>query len=385
MKLMTFIIFFSIVLLIYTLVNYYIYKRLACVLPAESIVRTIILAVFFFLVSSYFTGRILEKFYLSHLSDVLIWVGAFWMAYMLYSVLFLLVIDLLRLTNYLIPFFPDFITRDPLKTKQIFGSLVFVFVSVIVLSGFINSRIITNKVYNLTINKSGNRLNELKIVMFSDLHLGTIIGKNFAANVVANANSLNPDIILIPGDVIDEDIEPVLKDGICEELQKFKSKYGVYAVTGNHEYIGNAETAVSYLEKNGIKVLRDTSTLIDSSFYLVGREDNTRERATGKKRKQLADLLSDIDKTLPIIMMDHQPFNLDDVQSQGVDLQFSGHTHNGQLWPFNYLTELIYEVSWGYKQKGNSQFYVSCGVGGWGPPVRIGSRPEIVTVNLKFN
>jgi predicted MPP superfamily phosphohydrolase len=94
--------------------------------------------------------------------------------------------------------------------------------------------------------------------------------------------------------------------------------------------------------------------------------------------------MNSVDTTLPVILMDHQPLHLDDVVNHGVDLQLSGHTHHGQLWPFNYISQAVYELSWGYKKKGNTHFYVSCGVGTWGPPMRTGNRPEVVNVKLKF-
>jgi predicted MPP superfamily phosphohydrolase len=203
-------------------------------------------------------------------------------------------------------------------------------------------------------------------------------------NVSEKINNLNPDVILIAGDIIDEDLGPVIKYNVGEHLHRLKAKYGVFAVTGNHEYIGGAEPAVEYLEKLGINVIRDKSIKIDNSFYVVGREDSSSARFEGKKRKELSEIMKDVDKAFPIIMMDHQPFNLKQARINGVDLQLSGHTHNGQLWPFNFIVDKVYELAWGYKVIGNTHYYVSCGVGGWGPPVRTGSRPEIINIKLNF-
>jgi predicted MPP superfamily phosphohydrolase len=166
---------------------------------------------------------------------------------------------------------------------------------------------------------------------------------------------------------------------------QIKSKLGVYAITGNHEYIGGVESAVKYLKEHGIKELRDTCVLIDNRFYLVGREDRDRPRFTGKPRHELSDLMQQVDRSYPVILMDHQPFNLDRTVDQGVDLQLSGHTHHGQLWPFNYITSAMYEISCGYKKIGQTHFYVSTGFGTWGPPVRLGNRPEIVQITLTFD
>ena len=131
--------------------------------------------------------------------------------------------------------------------------------------------------------------------------------------------------------------------------------------------------------------MRDTSLLIDQRFYLVGRDDRDKSRFTGKKRKELGELMQHVDLSRPVILMDHQPFNLEKARELGVDLQVSGHTHHGQLWPFNYITNAIYELSYGYKQIGQTHFYVSTGFGTWGPPVRLGNRPEIVQIKLIFD
>jgi len=385
MKWLSFLIFFTVILSIHFLVNFYIYRKISLFLPPETIYRTIALTTFWISASSYFAGRVLEKFYLSLFSDLLIWIGAIWFAFMLYFVLSFLVVDFLRLVDYLFGVFPSFITRNFPNTNYIAGIIVFGMISLTVLFGFINSRYIVVKDLEMKIEKKAGNLTELKITMFSDLHLGSMIGKKYAQKVVRMVNEQNPDIILIPGDIIDEDIEPVLRDSICEELKKLRSKYGTYSITGNHEYIGNAEKAVDYLTRNGINVLRDSSLLVDSSFYLVGREDRSIRQFTGRNRKPLPEIMKDVTKDLPVILMDHQPFKLEEAEGLGADLQLSGHTHHGQLWPFNFITEKIYELSWGYKMKGNTHYYVSCGVGGWGPPVRIGSRPEIVNISLVFS
>ena len=137
--------------------------------------------------------------------------------------------------------------------------------------------------------------------------------------------------------------------------------------------------------EHGIVVLRDQMITVAESMVIVGREDRSKRGFSGEQRKSLAEIMDGIDRSLPILMMDHQPAKLQEAVDQGVDLQLSGHTHHGQLWPFQLITNRMYEVSWGYKKKGNTHFYVSCGVGTWGPPVRIGNTPEIMQINLTFN
>jgi hypothetical protein len=159
---------------------------------------------------------------------------------------------------------------------------------------------------------------------------------------------------------------------------------GIYASTGNHEHIGGVEEACKYLTEHDITVLRDSVIMVNNEFYLIGREDRDARRFSGAGRKSLDELMKNVDSEFPLILMDHQPFNLEQASSKGIDLQISGHTHNGQLWPLDYITDAIYEKSWGYEKKGNTHIYVSSGIGTWGPPVRTGNRPEIVNIKLNF-
>ena len=375
-------IFFGIVFTVYGLINYYIIRRGLSVVPAEY--KTIFLVVTIFIAASYIAGRVLENIWISPISIVLVWIGSFWLAIMTYTFLFLLVIDLFRLANHFLPFFPSFITGNVEQTKKTVAIIVGVLVLSSVAGGFINTKMIAIKKYSIDIKKSAGGLKSLNLAIASDLHLGTINSYEFMYKVGDKLNSMNPDLILLAGDIIDEDLGPVIKYDVGEHLKRLKAKYGVYAVTGNHEYIGGADPAVEYLHKYDINVIRDSVVKIDNAFYIVGREDRSSRQFGGKQRKELSDIMKEVDKSLPVIMMDHQPFNLEQAAQNGVDLQLSGHTHNGQLWPFNYIVEKVYELAWGYKVIGNTHYYVSCGVGGWGPPIRTGSRPEIINIKLNF-
>lgn len=384
MKLMNFLIFFSIVLLINAGINYYIIRRGLQVIPEGSKLRTIFVILVIFLASAFIAGRILERININVFTEILIWAGSFWMAFMVYFLLSLIVIDLFRLLDYLFGIFPSFMVANPQKTKIILSLFVSAVVTVTVIAGHINTYFPVIKKFELPVNKSAGKLDELNIAMASDIHLGTIIGNRKMRMFAEKINSLEPDIILLPGDIIDEDIQPVLKDNMGESLEMLKAKYGVYAVTGNHEYIGGVVPAVKFLQQHGIKIISDTSVFIDSSFYVAGREDRSLNSFSDKKRKPISGVVENADFKYPVILMDHQPFALGEAEKAGIDLQLSGHTHHGQLWPFNFITKMVYELSWGYLKKNNTHYYVSCGAGGWGPPVRTGSRPEIISIKLKF-
>jgi predicted MPP superfamily phosphohydrolase len=284
--------------------------------------------------------------------------------------------------NYMIPFFPDTVKLIKFQ-KILFWSSVGV-VSLLLLIGFINALFPRIKHIEVTINKKVEGKKDINIAFASDIHLGTLIGPRRTNNIVQKINELNPDLILLGGDIVDEDLGPVIRNNLGDSLKKLSAPLGVFGITGNHEYIGGAEPAVKYLEEHGIEMIRDTSLMIDDKFYIVGREDRDSNRFAGKGRKEMDEIMQNVDPSKPIILLDHQPFELNEKEKLGIDLTLSGHTHHGQMWPLNYITKAIYEVSWGYKRKGNMHVYVSSGVGGWGPPVRIGNRPEIVLIHLRF-
>lgn len=384
MKASAFLIFFSIVFTIYFLVNLYIYRHGLMALPKGMQLYTSFVWIFWSLAICFPLGRIVERYWTSPVTDAIIWVGSFWLAAMLYLFLITVLVDIARLSNLAYPWmvkaFGDNLSSVRLWT--LYGAVVLVLLTIAI--GHINAVWTRVSHYNISIEKEGGNRKHLRIVAASDIHMGTIIAQRRVGKLVRLINEQKPDIVLFAGDIVDEDLGPVIRRNLGRKLEQLVAKDGVYAITGNHEYIGGAEAAVMYLKNHGITMLRDSVALIDSSFYIVGRDDRGSVRMSGHKRKEVAKLLEDVDKSKPIILLDHQPFNLREASDAGVDIQLSGHTHHGQLWPFNYLTKAIFEVSSGYLKKGNTNIIVSNGYGSWGPPVRIGNRPEIIVIDVTF-
>ncbi len=236
----------------------------------------------------------------------------------------------------------------------------------------------------ISISKKSSKLSELNIVAASDFHLTPVNDGKLLKKIVKQINDLKPDIVLLPGDIIDDKVSILKERNICDELKNLKSKYGVYASTGNHEYINGVEESVNFLRELNINVLRDSVKNIDNDFYVIGREDREIDRFSSKHRLKLDEILRDVNNDIPKILLDHTPFKLQEAEENKIDLQLSGHTHHGQFFPGNLITKMIYEVSWGYLKKNQTHYYVSCGVGTWGPPVRIGSVSEIVNIKIKF-
>ncbi|MFA6819215.1 MAG: metallophosphoesterase [Bacteroidaceae bacterium] len=218
----------------------------------------------------------------------------------------------------------------------------------------------------------------LKIVAISDLHLGYTIGSEEAAQWVKQINNEKPDIILIAGDIADYSIRPLLHDSIACVLNKLRAPLGIYACMGNHDYIANANRTIPFIKSTGIHLLRDEAILVDSAIYIVGRDDRSNPH-----RKPIKEILKGLNTNKPLILLDHQPYHLEEAANAGVDFQFSGHTHRGQVFPINLITDAIYEKSHGYLKKGNTNIYVSSGLGIWGGKFRIGSQSEYVVINLQ--
>ncbi|MBK7379564.1 MAG: metallophosphoesterase [Ignavibacteriales bacterium] len=377
-------VFFSIFFILYSLINYYIFIRGWQAISAITFLKPFYIFTFLLFAFGYLAAKFLHSFLPHLIYDLFLWVGSFWFAFILYLTLFILFIDLARIANYYLGIFPTFINSNYELSKQIAAAVVLFLSSTIILIGFINS---TNfKVKNLYLNVDGKNvnLNQLNIVMLSDIHLSPLNGESFLKQIVEKVNELNADIILIAGDIVDDKPHILTQRGIGKSLNRFKSKYGVYASTGNHEYINGGEESVKYLTANGIKVMRDSSEVVNNSFILVGREDVSKQNFTQKRRKSLSEILNSSTENLPVILLDHTPYKLKEAQDNRIALQLSGHTHNGQMFPINLITNLIYELSWGYMKKGSTHYYVSSGVGSWGPRVKLASDAEIVNIKLNF-
>lgn len=377
-------VFFSIFFILYSLINYYIFIRGWQAISALTFLKPFYIITFLLFAFGYLAAKLFHSFLHPILYDLFLWIGSFWFAFILYLTLFILFIDLARVANYYLGIFPTFINSNYELSKQIAAAVVLFLSSTIILIGFINS---TNfKVKNLYIKVDGKNanLNQLNIVMLSDIHLSPLNGESFLKKIVEKVNQLDADIILIAGDVVDDKPHILTQRGIGKSLNRFKSKYGVYACTGNHEYINGGEESVKYLTANGIRVMRDSSEVINNSFILAGREDVSKQNFTQKRRKSLSEIMNTSTENLPVILIDHTPYKLKEAQDNQIALQLSGHTHNGQMFPVNLITNLIYELSWGYKKKGSSHYYISSGVGSWGPRVKLASDAEIVNIKVNF-
>jgi len=326
-------------------------------------------------------ARLGETFSSSIFIDNLTLVGAFWLGMLYYLFMVTILIDIVCAINKRWKFLSPTLINHP----TIIVTLVFCTTLSLITYGAWNARHPLTHNYEITIPKTAGSLKTLQVVMVSDIHLGNIIDNRRLIKLINRINQLEPDIVLLAGDIIDGKVDVLINQKMIDNFARLRPKLGIYAILGNHEYFDQKpDVVIEYLRQGNVHVLRDHSSLIADSFYLVGRDDLSKESYTGTSRQDLATIMTGIDHTLPIILLDHQPHSLQDGVKQGVDLQLSGHTHLGQLFPNSLLTKNMYEVDWGYLRKESMQIIVSCGVGTWGPPIRIGNHPEIVNITIHF-
>ena len=381
MRVTSFLIFFGVALLIYFSFNFFIYTRGLQAFSVSPAWRRGYMIVFWGVVSCFVIGEVLEHTRSSAMSEWIYRIGAFWLAFMLYFALTLLLFDIIRLFNHFFHFLPEMTQTFRFRL----GLATVGFVSLLVVAGHINALNTRIREISLTIPKKVSGNQQMKIVMASDIHLGALIGENREEKLVRIINNQKPDLVLLCGDLVDGDIASVLRKNLGKHLQEIKSVMGVYAIPGNHEYIGGIQKTLPYLRGVKIKLLRDSTMGLPNGVQIVGRDDrDNRQMGEENRRRTLKELMAGVDKNSPVIVMNHQPFNLDEAVVEDVDLHLSGHTHHGQLWPLSYITKAVFELSWGFLKKGNTNFYVSSGFGSWGPPVRIGNTPEVVVFNLTF-
>jgi len=233
----------------------------------------------------------------------------------------------------------------------------------------------------VTVHKQAGNMDSVRIAVVGDLHMGWMIDRQHTKRFVDLIMSQQPDLILFVGDIIDSQIAPVRAQRMDKELARLSAPLGVFSCTGNHEYRYEAEEKIQLLNNAGITLLRDSAVLIDSAFYVVGREDKVI-----LNRKPIGKILAvqGVDMTKPVIVLNHTPDNLNEEVNAGADIALYGHTHHGQAFPGNIATQIVFEVAHGYKKKGNTHVYVTSGIGLVGPQYRIGTVSEMVMMTVKF-
>lgn len=303
--------------------------------------------------------------------------GYYGLPYLLYLFLVLIACDFLTGLNYFLKIIPREIMRTR-RFRSVCVPIVLAVPLIVEMYGIAHYNRIRVNTYSIQVPRKTSEIDHLRIALASDFHLRDSTAKGFMPSFVDKLNSLKADIVLLPGDLVEGHGDTERESEFELLFRQIKSKYGVYAVFGNHEWHGG-QGKHAFFKRAGIEVLEDEGVVVDQAFYLAGRNENR-----SQKRKNLDELLKDAPEDLPVILMDHRPLNLLEVSSSKVDIQVSGHTHNGQLFPLNFITKQVYELSWGYKKIGNTHFFVTSGIRTWGPPVRTAGDSEIMLIEVEF-
>ncbi len=387
----------------YILINFYIARWLLSWMQACSKhfnnkkIRACIIVIYTFFASAMLIGFLLPANTLGRLMKL---IGNYWLGVLLYVVLTVLIADAIRLVVKKTKKIPEEYIRSK-RTFVIAGTVCIVIISTLSIWGAINARIIHTTKYNITINKEVKKIKDLKIALVADLHLGYNIGTPHIKNMVKKINKQNPDLVVIAGDIFDNEYEALDNPKeITKVLKSIKSKYGVYATYGNHDIKEKVLAGFTFnkkgekkesdirmdqlLENANINLLRDEEVMIEDSIYLYGRPDYRRPGRGITTRKTAEEITENMDKDKPIIVIDHEPSELQELADAGVDMDLCGHTHDGQVFPGNITSALMWENSYGYLKKDNMHNIVTSGVGLFGPNMRVGTIAEVVIINVKF-
>ncbi len=366
----TVLLFFAIFMLIYGGAHLYIWARLVQPLRLAGPALWLMRAAFVLL----FLSFPLIHFAFRHKNGPLVttasYVSSVWLGMVVYLVLVTYCFDLVRL--YAFP-------ADPFGHYLI--ATVAAIVAAITIYGLAAARTIGVTDLRVKMPHLPRHLEGMRIAQISDVHMGLIVRGPRLEKIVTMVNDLQPDLIVITGDLVDA--EALHMEDMVHPLMRLKSKYGVFAVPGNHEYFAGIERAQAFIEEAGVTVLRNRWVTIADGLQLVGRDDPVSPRITGQDVPPLAEIMEGTDRSKPTVLLYHTPDStFEELQAQGVHLQLSGHTHKGQLWPFNLIVRIMFKTYYGRFTSGDTTIYVSRGTGTWGPPMRVGARPEITSITL---
>lgn len=325
-------------------------------------------------------------------------IGAYWLGISLYLILYVALIDLLRWIYSKV--FKD--KYNDFYARTICALLIIVLTGGTSIYGIINAKIVRTTEYEITINKDGGNFKEMTIAMFGDPQFGYNIGEYHLKQAVDIINKNDVDIVCVVGDIFDNQYSAIKNpDKLIDLFNQIKSKYGMYAVLGNHDVeepilcgftfndddLENklaSKEMLDFIKKSGMVLLYDENVIINDSVNLYGRADQERPNLGNITRKESGDLFKEVDVSKPIMVLDHEPREYDELEKAGVDLMMAGHTHDGQLLPIKIATDIIWENPYGLWVKNAFHAITTSGLGLFGPNMRVGTIAEVCIIHVKF-
>ncbi|MBI4650003.1 metallophosphoesterase [Candidatus Desantisbacteria bacterium] len=378
---LSFILFFTIFITIYGGVHYYIFSNIVKLIKLSLKLKIILVVLFISMTISMPLSRITEYLY-PDTGKKLTLASYIWMGFIFYVFILFLIRSILLYLEKII----GILKRQELFfIKNILSNSIVL--PLIILLSVITCIYSYNEALDIKINTlqiPDYRSHPVNIIQISDVHLGTIVGHERLSKIISLINDANPDILVITGDLIDSDLDNI--DKLSPLLSAVKPRYGKYAVTGNHEFYAGIDKAQKFYKDAGIKLLRDEVEIIPGILNIIGVDDPAvKIIGTNIKRKDIYQLTKETDKKLFTLLLNHQPKDFDIAESLGVNMQLSGHTHNGQIFPFNLLVYIFYHPVTGLHKINNAFLYISKGTGTWGPPMRFLSQPEVTLIKITDN
>lgn len=389
---------------IYLLLNLYILRWAYLWMgTCHSILRTLgfrlIFAVIYVLLStSLLTGFLIKN--PKSLHRMLKITGNYFLGIFLYTLVIILLADFGRiLLKYV--FHASWIHSRTAFTVA--GAICALLILLLSACGIFHAKYIKTTSYDVIINKTIPERTSMKVVLLADTHFGYNAGVLHARELVRKINKQKPDLVCIAGDIFDNEYDAIRNpEKLAKTLRGIKSTYGVYACWGNHDLNEEILAGFTFKHKDGdlsdikdprmkkflkdsnIHILEDESVLINDQFYVIGRKDASLTEKIHETRKAPAQLTEKLNRDKPIIMIDHQPKELQELADAGVDLDLCGHTHNGQTFPGNFTIKLMWENPCGLLSKDNMTNITTSGAGVWGPAMRIGTDSEICSINIQL-
>lgn len=373
----------TVALLVYLVPNVYLLRRAWKALAGAGVWRQVILVAYLVFSYSYFLMHRLEHGEPSRLKEALWVCGSFYFGMILYLTLLTIIADLVLFVDRRVPLLPAPLRANRKKAGLIAFGLVLGSTVLLLVGGTFYARHVRVRPVEIRIDKPGGALASLNVVALADVHIGPFMRVSRFEDIIRRVNALEPDVVLLLGDLMNEEALRSERERLPVALAGLRARFGVFTCFGQHEYFIGKRTSLDIFEAGRVRVLEDEVVLVADSFYLVGR-GGLGYFSSPERRPSLEQLLQGVDRTKPVIVMDHTPLGLDEAVSAGIDLQLGGHTHGGQVVPATWVTNLLFKPGSGYSRRGKTQFYVSPGVGVWSPPARIGTTAEITQLLITF-
>jgi len=367
------IIFLLFFLSIYGSLNFYFFFKAKSILHFSGKSEWMAVMILIVLILAPIIIRILESFHMETVARFAAYCGYLWMAFVFLFFFTHMTLDVLRyVLRFLCPDGSDVPMRNLFFCLALFMSLV------LVAYGFLDAQQIRVKKLEIHTGKLTSNVERLRIVQLSDVHIGLMIRGKRLKNILENVKKENPDILISTGDLLDGELDNITLE--AEQFTEIKPKYGKYAILGNHEYYAGIEKSLEFTKQAGFEILRDESKKV-AGITIIGLDDPTgRKHGFTKEDSRLPNLFPKAQREEFVVLLKHQPTIRKD---KNFNLQLSGHTHGGQIFPFSYVTRLFFPKVYGYHQLDNGQsVYISKGAGTWGPPVRVLASPEITVIDL---